>query len=67
MRFADVVLIQETKKQNDAFYSWFRRDWYVFHNPFHTAVSGADPVSQDYEAKAGGTFLLERTLPITSR
>ena len=60
MRWADVVLVQETKKQNNAFYSRFRRDWFVFHNPFHTAVEGATPVSQDYEAKAGGDIFIRK-------
>lgn len=34
MCHCDVALIQETKLQNDAYYRRFRREWYVFHNPF---------------------------------
>ena len=36
MKHADIVLVQETKIQNKAYYRPFRRDWFVFHNPYPT-------------------------------
>ena len=50
MAHSDIVLIQETKIQNDAYYWQFRRDWYVFHNPYPAGLVSDSDMDSDSDS-----------------